>query len=256
MIFLGYCLLYIYIFLIGCCIGSFLNVAALRSAEGISFIKGRSHCPHCGETLRWKDLIPVFSYLFLRGRCRYCRTHIPARYLFTVGACELLFVLCFVWFGFSLKALNACLLAALLFAVFLIDMQSMVIPNTLVLFLIVPCVFDLCLTGFTGFWGRVIGIFAVSVPLLLLSLVIPGCFGGGDIKLMAVCGFLLGWGPVLLAFFLAVVSCGGVSMVRMAAKRVKKGDHVAFGPYLAAGIFVSYLFYTPLIEGYLSLMGL
>ena len=256
MIFLGYCLLYGYIFLIGCCIGSFLNVAALRSASGASFIKGRSHCPHCGETLRWKDLIPVFSYLFLRGRCRYCRTHIPARYLFTEGACGLLFVLCFVWFGFSLKALNACLLAALLFAVFLIDMQSMVIPNPLVLFLIAPGIFDLCLTGFNGFWGRVIGIFVVSIPMLLLSLAIPGCFGGGDIKLIAVAGFLLGWKLTLLAFFISVLIGGSYAVYLLLSRKTQKGAHIAFGPYLCAGIMISLLYGETLIQRYLSLFGL
>ena len=254
MVQLGYFLIYLYIFLFGCCLGSFLNVAALRSVTGESFVKGRSHCPKCGETLGALDLIPVFSYLFLRGRCRY--SHIPFRYFLTETAAGLLFVLCFGWFGFTLKAVNACLLTCLLLAVFLIDMESLIIPNPLVLLLLLPGVFDMLLTGFQDIPGRLIGFVVVSLPMLLLTLLIPGCFGGGDIKLMAVCGFLLGWGPTLLAAFFAVVSCGVVSAVRMAAKKVKKGDHVAFGPYLALGVFASYLFYTPILRMYLSLLGM
>lgn len=255
MLLLGYILLYTYIFLFGCCIGSFLNVVALRCSSGESFIRGRSHCPQCGETLHVGDLVPVFSYLFLRGRCRYCHTKISPRYPLTEAVGGILFLICFLWFGFTWKAVNACLLAALLLCVFLVDMDTMTIPNPLVLCFVVPACIDFWLAGFSGIWGRLLGMVVISVPLLLLALLIPGCFGGGDIKLTVVCGFLLGWGPMLLAAFAAVVSCGIISAVRLALKKVKKGDHVAFGPYLAVGILTAYLFYTPVMTMYMSLLG-
>ncbi len=250
-----YSLLYVYIVLIGCCVGSFLNVVALRSGSGESFVKGRSHCPSCGVALRLWELIPVFSYLFLRGRCRTCRVRISPRYLLTEMALGGVFALCFWRYGLSLETVNACLTASLLFCVFLIDLQSMIIPNGLVLAFLVPIAFDLFLTGFSGIIGRVIGFFAVSLPMLLLTCLIPDAFGGGDIKLIAVCGFLLGWKAILLAAFFAVVGCGLVSMVRLALKKVNKGDHIAFGPYLAAGILAARLFYTPIMNAYLSLLS-
>ena len=249
-------LLYLYSFLIGCCVGSFLNVAALRAAAGESFVRGRSHCPTCGETLRVWDLVPLFSYLFLRGRCRYCHAKISMRYPLTEAAAGGLYVLCLWRYGLTLQTMNAWLVASLLLCVFLIDMQAMIIPNGLVLAFLAPILFDLALTGFSGLLGRVSGFFAVSLPLLLLTRLIPDCFGGGDIKLLAVCGFLLGWKAILLAAFFAVVGCGLVCMVKMALKKVKKGDHVAFGPYLAAGILAARLFYTPVMDAYIALLGL
>ena len=150
-------LLYLYSFLIGCCVGSFLNVAALRAAAGESFVRGRSHCPSCGETLRVWDLVPLFSYLFLRGRCRYCHAKISMRYPLTEAAAGGLYVLCLWRYGLTLQTMNAWLVASLLLCVFLIDMQAMIIPNGLVLAFLAPILFDLALTGFSGILGRVIG---------------------------------------------------------------------------------------------------
>ena len=191
-------LLYLYSFLIGFCVGSFLNVAALRAAAGESFVRGRSHCPSCGETLRVWDLVPLFSYLFLRGRCRYCHAKISMRYPLTEAAAGGLYVLCLWRYGLTLQMMNAWLVASLLLCVFLIDMQAMIIPNGLVLAFLAPILCD----------------------------------------------------------FFAVVGCGLVCMVKMALKKVKKGDHVAFGPYLAAGILAARLFYTPVMDAYIALLGL
>ncbi len=252
-----YFLLYCYVFLFGCCVGSFVNVVALRSAEGVSFVKGRSLCPDCGATLRARDLVPLFSFLFLRGRCHFCHRQISFRYPLVEASCGVLFVFCFWQLGFHVLAANACLLAALLLCVFLLDMDTQMIPNPLVFTFLVPCLVELLLTHLTGMGigigERIGGFFIVSVPLLLLSYFIRDCFGGGDIKLVAVCGFLLGFRAILLAAFLAVVSCGIVSAIRLACKKVKKGDRIAFGPYLAVGIFVAKLFYSSILSAYLSL---
>ena len=247
-----YIVFYLYIFLFGICIGSFLNVVALRIANGESFVKGRSHCPKCNTTLKAYELIPVFSYLFLRGRCRHCGEKISIRYFFVELASGLLFVFTFWWYGFGWEAVNMCIAAALLLCVFLIDMQTMTIPNGLVIALAVPAVLEVIRTGGEGIWGRVIGFFIVSVPMLLLTLLIKGCFGGGDIKLVAVCGFLLGYQRMLFAAFIGIVSCGIVSGVLLARKKVNKRDHIAFGPYLACGILLAAWFYEPVISAYMS----
>lgn len=247
--------LYIYAFILGCCVGSFINVAVLRTVKGDSFIHGRSHCPDCGSTLRAWDLIPVFSFLLLRGRCRYCKVRISARYPLTELSCGLLCMVCYWRFGLTMQLLVALLLLFLLLCVFLIDMDSMTIPNGLVLCFLVPAGLALCAAGMDGFVWRLWGMAAVSAPMLLLALLIPDCFGGGDIKLMAVCGFILGLGPVVLAFFLAVVSCGAVCAVLLLSGKSKRGEHIAFGPYLACGVLIAYLFYEPIMTGYLSLFA-
>lgn len=248
-------LLSFYAFFIGACIGSFLNVVAERTAAGESFVKGRSHCPHCGAVLGPTQLIPIVSYVFLRGKCRNCKTKISMRYPLTEAACGVLFTLCFWRFGFHVATLTAMLLTSLLFLVFLIDLDTLTIPNGLVLLLLLPLGLELWQTGFSDLLGRLIGAAAISVPMLIFMFIIPDCFGGGDVKLMAVCGFLLSWQGILLAFFVGVVSCGAVSAIRLAAKKVGRGDHVAFGPYLSAGIFISYLYGPSLIGWYLHLMG-
>ena len=243
-----------YFFIFGSCIASFINVVALRAPEGKSFNIGRPACPDSGVQLRAYDLIPIFSYLILGGKCRSCKQKISVRYPLTELAGGLLFVLAFWRYGLSYEALNACLLISLLLCVFLIDLSTMTIPNGLVLAFAAPCLFDLFLTGMEGIWSRVIGFFIISVPMLLLWYFIPGCFGGGDIKLIAVCGFLLGFEAALMAAFFGIVSCGLAAGFLLVTHRAKKGAHIAFGPYLAAGILAARFFYEPVIGFYLSLL--
>lgn len=250
-------LFYFYVFIVGACIGSFVNVIALRLPAGQSFVHGRSACPHCGADIRPLDLVPILGYIVVKGRCRSCRGKISVRYPLVEIASGAIFILCFWWWqGSFLMAVNSCLLAALLLLVFLIDLDTMTIPNAVVLCLLVPCAISLSITGFNGIWEQLLGIIVVSLPMLALTWILPGSFGGGDIKLMAVCGFYLGYQATLLAAFLAVIAAGLTAIVLLAAKKVNKGEHIAFGPYLTVGIFISALFYEPMMAFYLSLFGL
>lgn len=252
---LSYFMYCFFVFILGAVIGSFINVVSLRLPQKIGFVSGRSVCPHCGKTLRPLDLVPIFSYLFLRGRCHHCKAKISPRYPLVEIAGGLLFLLCFWWYGLSLQAFNGCILAALLLCVFLIDMDTMTIPNGLVLCFLFPCALDLWLTGGDGLLTRAIGIFIISLPMYLLTLLIPNCFGGGDIKLMAVCGFLLGYKASLLAAFIAIIAAGIIATCLLLGKKVQRGGHIAFGPFLTIGIFVSKLFYYPIFGFYLNLLG-
>lgn len=103
---------------------------------------------------------------------------------------------------------------------------------------------------------RIIGFFAISVPMLGLSMIIDSAFGGGDIKLIAVCGFMLGWRNVLLAIFIAIVLGGIVAVALLVTRNKEKGAHMPFGPYICIGVFVSMLFGDNIIPWYLSLYGL
>lgn len=251
----SYCLYYFFVFILGASIGSFINVVALRLPQKTGFVNERSACPQCGRTLRSWDLVPLFSYLFLRGRCHNCKARISPRYPLVEIAGGLLFLICFWWYGISLYAINGCILASLLLCVFLIDMDTLTIPNGLILCFLFPCALDLWLTGCDGLLTRTIGIFIISLPMYLLTLLIPNCFGGGDIKLMAVCGFLLGYKASLLAAFIAIVAAGIIATFLLISKKVQRGGHIAFGPFLTIGIFAAKLFYYPMIGLYLNLMG-
>ncbi len=245
--------LYLYVFAVGASVGSFLHVVALRWPKGESFVRGRSHCVRCGAVLTGRDLVPICSFFFLRGRCRHCGAAISLRYPLVEAVLGMAFLLSFWWNGFTLAAANDCLLAALLLLVFLIDLDTMTIPNGLVLLFLLPIAADLWLSGLGGVAGRVAGALGVGLPFLLLIRFLPGSFGGGDVKLLAVTGFLLGYQAILIAVFLAVMAAGLLASALLMTRRLQKGDHIPFGPFLAVAIFLARLFAAELFSLYLDL---
>ena len=249
-------LIYIYSFLIGICIASFINVVIWRVPQRLSFVKGRSYCPSCNHQLTWVDLFPVFSYLFLRGKCRYCGVKIPARDTLLEVLGGIIGLYCFYHFQFTWDTLIVFCIFMIMVAITMIDFDTMTIPNGLIIALIVPIGIFTVLHPELSLMSRVIGFFIVSLPMYLLTVLIPDCFGGGDIKLIAVCGFLLGWKLTLLAFFISVLIGGGYAVYLLISKKSKKGAHIAFGPYLCVGIMVSLLYGNAIIQWYLALFGL
>ena len=227
------CLLGLIRFLLGAALFSFMNVVAWRLPRNMNPLKGRSICPRCGRTLDAPDLVPVFSWLFLRGRCRHCGAHIPARYLLV----EVL--------G-GVLALAVC---GILISIALIDAETQTIPDRLNFALAVCGVAGTVLSP-AGWRGHIIGAVCVSVPMFLLCLAIDGAFGGGDIKLMAAAGLFLGWQNTLLAMFFGILGGGVYGMYLLAAKKADKKDHFAFGPFLCAGIVLAMLFGEPVLGWY------
>ncbi len=248
-----YVLLYVLVFLYGIVIGSFLNVCILRIPAGESLIPG-SHCMSCGSRLRWRDLIPVFSWLILKGRCRYCGAKISAQYPLVEAANGLLYLAVFMANGWNLQSILYCLMASALLAIGVIDARTYEIPSRLNVFLFALGV-AACAIDFRGIAGHLIGMACVSVPLYVLYRVSHGrAIGGGDIKLMAAAGLILGWQEILLAFFIGCVLGSVIHVIRMRVSGA--GSVLALGPYLAAGIFISALFGRDMIGWYLGLIGL
>ena len=249
-------ILYLYIFVCGCCIGSFLNVLAYRIPRRINIAKGRSFCPACGHTLAARDLVPLASWLCLRGRCRYCGARIARRYPLVELIGGLLAVEGPLVFGWTLSALISFLAGCLLLTISLIDADTQEMPDSLTLALALVAAASAILTKDVPILSRVIGLFCVSVPMVLLNLVKPTSFGGGDVKLTAAAGFLLGWQNMLVAAFLALLSGGGYGVWLLLKKRKRGQDHFAFGPFLGAGIYLSLLFGGELLSAYLNLFGI
>lgn len=247
--------LYLYFLLVltGACIGSFLNVVIYRLPKGEFLAKARSACPACGKELQWFDLIPVVSYIRLRGRCRYCNAKISSRYPIVEAVCAVLAVLCFARFGLDLFVLISFGVSAILLAVALIDHDTMEIPDSLVIAIIPFAVFSVWGWPEVSLTQRFIGFFTISAPMFLLTLIIHEAFGGGDIKLMAVCGFLLGWKNTLFAFFIALLLGGGYAIYLLASGKSRKGEHLAFGPYLCVGIVSAIFFGSEMINFYQAL---
>lgn len=246
--------LYVYMFVIGIVIGSFLNVVIFRLPQGKSFVEGRSFCPSCNAQIKGYHNIPIFSYLVLRGKCADCGEKISLRYPLVELVTGLMAVLLYFLYGFSFQWLVVFSAGAILICVTMIDFDTMTIPNGLVIALMFPALVSFFVFPGVGILYRFIGMFIVSLPMLILTLFIADAFGGGDIKLMAVAGFMLGMGNTLLAAFIGIL-LGGAVAARLLIKKTGE-KHMAFGPYLCIGIMTSLLFGDIIIQWYFSLFGL
>lgn len=246
-------LLYSIIFLYGIVIGSFLNVCIYRIPSKESLLPG-SHCMSCGSRLRWYDLFPVFSYLLLKGRCRYCGAKVSWQYPLIEMLNGILYVIVFMANGINAFSIIYCLMSSALLVITVIDERTFEIPLCLNIFLaglgIVMCILDA-----SHLAEHLIGAVAVGLPLYLLYIFSGGkAIGGGDIKLMGAAGLIIGWKCILLAFFLG---CVIGSVIHIARIKLTKAEHMlAMGPYLSAGIFITALWGNAMLEWYFGCLGI
>lgn len=242
----------------GLVVGSFLNVVIYRlPVKGKFFEKSRSYCPKCGAELKWYHNIPIFSYVFLRGRCAFCKEKISPRYPLVELLNAGLWVANYFVFGLSWNLLIWDVAVSALVAMAFVDIDTKEILYT---FMIV-----IALCGAASFfvpqevpvvwWERLLGMAVVSVPMLILAL-ITGGMGGGDVKLYAAIGLLLGWKLTLVSALIAIVLGGIGAVLLIALKKAKKGSEMPFGPYIALGVILAGYFGNDLLAWYLSAMGL
>lgn len=246
-------ILYIYAFIVGCCIASFINVIIYRLPNHMSAIKGRSFCTNCHQTLKGYDMIPVLSWFILKGRCRYCNSHISFRYPLIEALGGILAILCFHQYQLSWMTLLAFSISMLFLAITMIDLDTMTIPNELVIMVGIVAILSFFVQPQISLISRIIGMICISIPMFLLTIIIPDSFGGGDIKLVFASGFLLGWQNMLLAFFIAIMIAGVYACYVLLTKQKDRKGHIAFGPYLCLGMFIALLQGTNIIHWYLSL---
>lgn len=241
-------------FVLGLVVGSFLNVVAYRLPRHESIAFPPSHCPDCGARLRPADLVPVLSYLTLRGRCRYCAKPISPRYPLVELTTGALFLLVYIARGPGWGLVPGFVLSALMAAVAAIDLDHRIIPN--------PLTFTGVLTGVAfavlgwsgiGFLQAVLGILVCGGFLLVVGLIGRGGMGGGDVKLGAAIGAFLGWGAGLFGILLGFVGGAVVGLGLIAARIKGRKDAIPFGPFLALGAVISYLWGKPAIAAYLRL---
>jgi leader peptidase (prepilin peptidase)/N-methyltransferase len=251
------------IFILGLIIGSFLNVCIFRLPAGASIVTSPSACPACGARLKPWDLVPVLSYLFLGGKCRYCRVKISAQYPLVEALTGALFVLLYARFGLAWPLPVYMALTSLLIVISAIDIGHMEIPDGLIIAGLIVGGAQLIASIFTPHFGAwhsyVIGFFAGGLPLLLIALfgayvLKKDAMGGGDVKLMAFCGFIIGWRLVITAYLIGVVAGAVFGLVLMALKKRKRSDAIPFGPFLSLGVILSVFFGDALINWYLGLM--
>lgn len=240
---------------LGAALGSFFCCAADRGG----LPTGRSRCGSCGQVLSAAELIPIFSYLFSRGRCRRCGGTIPPHCLVAELAGAAGFAALGLRFGPGRELLMQLILAGILLLLSLVDWTSHVLPDKLLLAAAVNrMVFLFVLQEPLGetLPQMALGAFSVSLPLLLLSLVMDwllkkDTLGGGDIKLLFILGLYLSWLEMLL---LLVLACALALMWAAGPGRRQAGSEIPLGPFLSAAWLGVTLFGQPLTQWYLSLL--
>jgi len=239
---------------LGLVIGSFLNVCICRVPAGLSVAKGHSVCPACSARLRAIDLVPVFSYLFLRGKCRHCGAPISKIYITVELLTGALFLLAFYAFGISLQTLVVWIAVSALIVAAFIDLHTMEIPDGVSVALAVAGALSFFLPGMP-WWDRLLGVAAAAGPLLLIHIFSKGrAMGMGDVKLMAAAGLVLGFRLSFFALFAAVIF-GAVLSLFLLGLKIKKGrDEIPFVPMLSFGIIFSVFLGGPIVSWYLSLL--
>ncbi len=247
-------------FFFGACIFSFLGLVVCRLPLGESLVTGRSHCTSCNHSLGALELIPGISYIALGGKCRVCKAKIPFRDF----VCEVLGGLAFIFCGYrfglgpwgilSLQGMVVFIYLGILLVVALIDWDTQMIYDRFHILIFILAVGEYFLNPSHGIIDRLIGAVIIAVPMLLLALVIPGAFGGGDIKLMFVSGLFLGTGPIVCAMFLGLLTGGAYGAWMLARKKLDRKDVFAFGPFLAFGLMISSLYGDALVQWYLQFL--
>jgi leader peptidase (prepilin peptidase)/N-methyltransferase len=257
------------IFAFGASVGSFLNVVIYRVPEKLSLLHPPSRCPTCHHQLRPYDNVPVLGWLWLKGRCRYCRTAISPRYPLIEALAGGLFLLAFWQFGLSWDVVSAWLLISWLLCLTFIDLDTLTLPNPLtqsglVLGIIVQTgllvshtawtVATIAQGVFTAVLGAVLGLWIFEIiGLLGGTLTGKTVMGGGDGKLAALLGAWLGWQGMLLSSFLACALGAFMGGGAIALGVINRRTPIPFGPFLALGALIVLFWGDRLIHWYLQL---
>jgi leader peptidase (prepilin peptidase)/N-methyltransferase len=247
-------------FILGCVIGSFLNVCIYRIPAGKSIVSPPSSCPVCGHRIRCYENIPIISYLFLSGQCSSCHNKISLRYPLIEAFTGLLFTAVIYYCGLSVATLVYWLFVAALVVISFIDLDHRIIPDVISLPGIVigfVCSFFIpWLTWLDSLLGILIGGGILFLIAWLYELIAKReGMGGGDIKLLAMLGAFLGWKAILPIVFLSSLLGTVIGVPSMLLQKSDTKFAIPFGPFLAAAAII-YLFWgQPLINWYLNLLG-
>ena len=236
--------------LLGLAISSFLNVCIDRLPMGESVVSPPSHCPACGRRLAPRDMIPVASYLFLRGRCRYCGAPIPRRVLVVEVLTSLLFALLWYRYGLSLQLLLATLYTCFFIVIFFIDLEHHLVLNRVIYPAIVIALLAIPFTPHHGAVELLAGGALGFALLFLIASIYPAGMGMGDVKLAAFIGLVVGFPAVLVALLLSFVTGGVVGGSLLLTGLKGRKDPIPFAPFLVAGGMVAMLYGKQILDWY------
>ncbi len=231
-------------FIIGSVLGSFLNVVIDRLSTGRGIVGGRSYCEHCKKTLSPIDLIPIFSYLILRGKCRFCKKNIPKRLIIVESLTGITFVFVMgLFMTQTITFLSAIFLAVILWCligIFFADIEYGIIPDLLVILSMVGSIAFLYEKHISLTNHLYAGLGALLFFLFLFVVTKGRGMGFGDVKFSFVLGFLLGFPSVLVALYIAFLTGALVSIILVVWRKLHFfGSTIPFGPFLVASVVIS-----------------
>ena len=248
---------YIIVFILGSIWGSFSNVCIHRLPDNKSVSRGRSYCPSCKKQIRWYDNIPIFSYVFLKAKCRDCSAKINVKYLLVELICALSFVWFFYLFGLSLTTLLFFILSIFFIIIFFIDLKHFIIPNELTFPLMAIGLlksFDPNLNQylFPNFLNSLIGGVAGYIIIWMIIFIYKRLrnkegMGLGDAKLLSAIGFWFGWISIPFILFFSSFIALVLAIPSLINKSKNLSSQIPFGPYLILGCILYLLLLEKII---------
>lgn len=230
-------------FVLGTIFGSFYNVVAYRLPKGESIIYPNSHCPICNHQLKPLELIPILSYILQKGKCVNCKSKISIFYPISEIICGLLFMICYLSFGFSLELIIALTFTSMLIIVILSDYYYMIIEDSVLIFFSILLIIEIYfISGLNVLLNSLLSALISFIIMLLLKLFGDFIFkkesmGGGDIKLMAVFGLVIGWQLSIISIFLSAFIALPVAIIIL---KSNNNHEIPYGPFLSISALILY----------------
>ncbi len=247
---------FVFVAVLGLVIGSFLNVCIYRIPMEQSIAFPPSHCTNCNHKLMSLDLIPVISYLFLGGKCRYCKEKILVRYPLIEILNAVLYLLIYFKFGLTVITLKYCILTSILIVIGMIDYDTQFVYTSTTLFGgTIACMFIIIQAAIykTGTVDLILG-GVIGFGIIGLIVFFTKGMGEGDIEIAAICGLFLGVKGILMGLFLAIIIGGLIGLVILSLKLKEAKEKIAFGPFIAVGSLISAMWGGEMLISYLKFM--
>lgn len=242
----------IFIVIFGLVFGSFYNVLIYRLPSDKSIIKPPSTCGHCQQQLKVLDLIPVVSYVILKGKCRYCGHKVSPQYPLIELATAVIFLVMYNIFGLNVYFFKAVVLSSIVLVMSMIDLKHYIIPDELSFFTVVSGLVFFLIIGDMSFKSLVLAFLLGGGFLFIIAIIGP--MGGGDIKIMAGFALFMGLEKTILALLLSFILGGIIGILLILFKIKGRKDQMPFGPSLGLGTLLSFVYFNEIFTWYINIL--
>lgn len=243
------------IFLLGLLMGSFFNVCIYRIPKGQSIAYPPSHCFNCNKNIKWYDLVPVFSYLFLKGKCRYCKEKVSIQYPIIELFTGLIYLMIYIKYGITLNALKYIILSSFFIIIGVIDFNTTDIYDITILIPGVIGIMFLAYEYHLGFSikGHILGVITVLIFIGILVFILKG-MASGDLEMYLIVAIYMGFSKTILVLFLSIIIGAIIGIILILCKVKKRKDYIPFGPYITIATIITILYGHNIINWYLSIL--